>query len=71
MGYWRIDVWTGRSLLGMSLGNSVILGFCSAFGSLIQLFITIMYPPGKEKQTFDFMLHNSGGQLVCWACLFA
>ena len=55
----------GVRYLGMSLGNSVILGFCSAFGSLIPaIYYNYVPTPGKEKQTFDFMLHNSGGQLV-------
>jgi L-rhamnose-H+ transport protein len=55
----------GVRYLGMSLGNSVILGFCSAFGSLIPA-IYYQYVPtaGKEKQTISFMLHNSGGQFV-------
>jgi L-rhamnose-H+ transport protein len=40
----------GVRYLGMSLGNSVILGFCSAFGSLIPASIIIMYQhQGKEN----------------------
>ena len=55
----------GVRYLGMSLGNSVILGFCSAFGALIPaIYYNYVPTPGKEKQTFDFMLHNQGGQLV-------
>lgn len=55
----------GVRYLGMSLGNSVILGFCSAFGSLIPaLYYNYVPTPGKEKQTLDFMLHNTGGQWV-------
>ena len=55
----------GVRYLGMSLGNSVILGFCSAFGSLIPALYYNYFPtPGKEKQTISFMLHNEGGQWV-------
>lgn len=55
----------GVRYLGMSLGNSVILGFCSAFGSLIPaIYYNYVPTPGKEKLTLDFMLHNTGGQLV-------
>ncbi len=55
----------GVRYLGMSLGNSVILGFCSAFGSLIPA-IYYQYVPttGKENQTIGFMLQNTGGQWV-------
>ena len=48
--------------LGMSLGMSIVLGFCSAFGALI--------PPiyrdftGASKGTFSGMLQSTGGQLV-------
>jgi L-rhamnose-H+ transport protein len=55
----------GVRYLGMSLGNSVILGFCSAFGSLIPaIYYNYVPTPGKEKQTIDFMFHNTGGQWV-------
>lgn len=56
--------------LGLSLGMSVALGFCSAFGALI--------PPiyrdlaGVAGETFTGMLHARGGQLVLlgvWVCL--
>jgi L-rhamnose-H+ transport protein len=53
----------GIRYLGMSLGNSVILGFCSAFGALVPSIYYDIYPsPGKIS--FTEMLHNSGGQLV-------
>src|SRR6478609_7579335 len=55
----------GVRYLGMSLGNSVILGFCSAFGSLIPaIYYNYVPTPGKEQQTLSFMLHNQGGQWV-------
>lgn len=53
----------GIRYLGMSLGNSVILGFCSAFGALVPSVYYDMHPtPGKTS--FTAMLHNTGGQLV-------
>jgi len=53
----------GVRYLGMSLGNSVILGFCSAFGALVPSIYYDIHPtPGKTS--FTGMLHNSGGQLV-------
>lgn len=55
----------GVRYLGMSLGNSVILGFCSAFGSLIPaIYYNYVPTPGKEHQTISYMLQNTGGQLV-------
>ena len=55
----------GVRYLGMSLGNSVILGFCSAFGSLIPAVYYHYVPtPGKENQTITYMLHNTGGEWV-------
>jgi L-rhamnose-H+ transport protein len=53
----------GVRYLGMSLGNSVTLGFCSAFGALIpSIYYTIN--PTDGKTSFTDMLHSSGGQLV-------
>jgi L-rhamnose-H+ transport protein len=53
----------GVRYLGMSLGNSVILGFCSAFGALVPSIYYDIHPtPGKIA--FTGMLHNTGGQLV-------
>jgi L-rhamnose-H+ transport protein len=53
----------GIRYLGMSLGNSVILGYCAAFGSLIPpLYYNYAHHPGKI--TFSDMLATSGGQLV-------
>jgi L-rhamnose-H+ transport protein len=53
----------GVRYLGMSLGNSVTLGFCSAFGALIP---SIYYSinPTEGKTSFNDMLNSSGGQLV-------
>jgi L-rhamnose-H+ transport protein len=53
----------GVRYLGMSLGNSVTLGFCSAFGALIpSIYYTLN--PTEGKTSFSDMLHSSGGQLV-------
>lgn len=55
----------GVRYLGMSLGNSVILGFCSAFGSLIPaIYYNYVPTAGKENQTISHMLQNTGGQWV-------
>jgi L-rhamnose-H+ transport protein len=53
----------GVRYLGMSLGNSVTLGFCSAFGALIP---SIYYSinPTAGKTSFADMLNTGGGQLV-------
>ncbi|WP_461642144.1 L-rhamnose/proton symporter RhaT [Labilibaculum euxinus] len=53
----------GVRYLGMSLGNSVVLGFCSAFGAIVP---SIYYNinPTAGKVSFTDMLASSGGQLV-------
>lgn len=53
----------GIRYLGMSLGNSVILGYCAAFGSLIPP-IYYNYSQQAGKVTFSDMLSSGGGQLV-------
>jgi L-rhamnose-H+ transport protein len=53
----------GVRYLGMSLGNSVVLGFCSAFGALVPA-IYYDFNPTDGKTTFTNMLHSSGGQVV-------
>ena len=53
----------GVRYLGMSLGNSVILGFCSAFGALVPSIYYSIYPtPGKIS--FIHMIGDNGGRLV-------
>lgn len=49
--------------LGMSLGNSIVLGFCSAFGALVPSVYYNFYPV-EGKTSFTDMLLNTGGQLV-------
>lgn len=53
----------GVRYLGMSLGNSVVLGFCSAFGALVPS-IYYNFNPTEGKTTFTEMIASSGGQLV-------
>ena len=53
----------GVRYLGMSLGNSVILGFCSAFGALVpSIYYSII--PTAGKISFVNMIGNTGGRLV-------
>jgi L-rhamnose-H+ transport protein len=53
----------GVRFLGMSLGNSVILGFCAAFGSIIpRLYYDLFPQPGKIG--LSHMLATPGGRLV-------
>ena len=53
----------GVRYLGMSLGNSITLGFCSAFGALVPSIYYDLYPT-EGKISFSDMLATSGGQLV-------
>ncbi|MCK5821948.1 MAG: L-rhamnose/proton symporter RhaT [Bacteroidales bacterium] len=53
----------GVRYLGMSLGNSVVLGFCAAFGALVpSIYYSII--PTEGKVSFTDMLGSPGGQLV-------
>jgi L-rhamnose-H+ transport protein len=53
----------GVRYLGMSLGNSVILGFCSIFGALVPS-IYYNFNPTVGKVSFTDMLQNQGGRIV-------
>ncbi|NCI46864.1 L-rhamnose/proton symporter RhaT [Sediminibacterium soli] len=53
----------GVRFLGMSLGNSVVLGFCSAFGSLIPP-IYYQFSGTEGKTTIGQMLGADGGRMV-------
>ena len=53
----------GVRYLGMSLGNSVVLGFCSAFGALVPS-IYYNFNPTAGKISFTDMLASQGGQMV-------
>lgn len=53
----------GVRYLGMSLGNSVLLGFTSAFGALVpSIYYNIVHAPGKT--TFNELLTTSWGKIV-------
>jgi L-rhamnose-H+ transport protein len=53
----------GVRYLGMSLGNSVVLGFCAAFGAVVPSIYYMIYPTAG-KVSFTDMLSTSGGQMV-------
>lgn len=53
----------GVRYLGMSLGNSITLGFCSAFGALVPSIYYNFYPVAG-KVSFTDMLSNTGGRIV-------
>src|SRR5688500_7617707 len=53
----------GIRYLGMSLGNSVILGYCAAFGSLIPP-IFYNYFPQEGKISFSDMMATGAGRMV-------
>lgn len=53
----------GVRYLGMSLGNSVVLGFCSAFGALVPPIYYSIFPT-TGKISFIHMISNPGGQMV-------
>ncbi|MDP4148608.1 MAG: L-rhamnose/proton symporter RhaT [Bacteroidota bacterium] len=53
----------GMRYLGMSLGNSVLLGFTSAFGALVpSIYYGIMHTPGKT--TFHDLLTTYWGRIA-------
>jgi len=53
----------GVRYLGMSLGNSVVLGFCSAFGAIVpSIYYAIV--PTEGKTSIIEMLTNTWGQVV-------
>ncbi len=49
--------------LGMSLGNSVVLGFCSAFGALVPSIYYNFYPK-EGKTNLNDLLTTGWGQIV-------
>ncbi|WP_242204067.1 L-rhamnose/proton symporter RhaT [Aestuariivivens insulae] len=53
----------GVRYLGMSLGNSVVLGFCAAFGALVPSVYYNFYPE-EGKTSFSEMFASSGGRIV-------
>lgn len=53
----------GVRYLGMSLGNSVVLGFCSAFGALVPSIYYNFYPK-EGKTTLHDLLTTGWGRIV-------
>jgi L-rhamnose-H+ transport protein len=53
----------GVRYLGMSLGNSVILGYCAAFGALIPS-VYYYFSPVAGKTTISDMFASDGGRMV-------
>jgi L-rhamnose-H+ transport protein len=53
----------GVRYLGMSLGNSVVLGFCSAFGALVPS-LYYDFVPTQGKTTFDELVFTGWGRIV-------
>ena len=53
----------GVRFLGMSLGNSVILGYCAVFGALIPS-VYYNFNPHEGKVSFMQMVNSEGGRMV-------
>jgi L-rhamnose-H+ transport protein len=62
-GFGGLTYGLGVRYLGMSLGNSVVLGFCSAFGALVpSIYYSINPTPGKTS--FNDLLNTNWGRIV-------
>jgi L-rhamnose-H+ transport protein len=71
-GFGGLTYGLGVRYLGMSLGNSIVLGFCSAFGALVPSIYYNIYPT-EGKTTLGDLLHTEWGQIVLagvMLCLF-
>src|ERR1700712_1238822 len=53
----------GVRYLGMSLGNSVVLGFCSAFGALVPS-VYYNFFPTAGKTTFTDLISTAWGRII-------
>lgn len=62
-GFGGLTYGLGVRYLGMSLGNSVVLGFCSAFGALVPSFYYSIYPQ-EGKTSFHDLLTTTWGRVV-------
>lgn len=62
-GFGGLTYGLGVRYLGMSLGNSVVLGFCSAFGALVPS-IYYNFNPAEGKTTLNDLLTTGWGQIV-------
>lgn len=58
----------GVRYLGMSLGNSVVLGFCSAFGAMVPSIYYNLFP-AAGKTTLTEMVTNTWGQVVLFGVI--
>ena len=62
-GFGGLTYGLGVRYLGMSLGNSVVLGFCSAFGALVPS-IYYNFNPTQGKTTFNDLIGTTWGRIV-------
>jgi L-rhamnose-H+ transport protein len=62
-GFGGLTYGLGVRYLGMSLGNSVVLGFCSAFGALVPSIYYNFYP-AEGKTTLNDLLNTGWGRIV-------
>lgn len=62
-GFGGLTYGLGVRYLGMSLGNSVVLGFCSAFGALVPSLYYNLYP-AEGKTTLNDLLYTGWGRIV-------
>lgn len=62
-GFGGLTYGLGVRYLGMSLGNSVVLGFCSAFGALVPS-IYYNFNPEPGKTTFNDLTSTTWGMVV-------
>lgn len=62
-GFGGLTYGLGVRYLGMSLGNSVVLGFCSAFGALVPSVYYNLFPK-EGKTTFNDLLTTGWGRIV-------
>ena len=71
-GFGGLTYGLGVRYLGMSLGNSVVLGFCSAFGALVPSIYYNFYPEAGKTNIRD-LITTSWGEIVLSGvivCLF-
>ena len=62
-GFGGLTYGLGVRYLGMSLGNSVVLGFCSAFGSLLPA-VYYSFVPTEGKTSFGDLIGTNWGRIV-------
>jgi len=62
-GFGGLTYGLGVRYLGMSLGNSVVLGFCSAFGALVPS-VYYNFFPKEGKTTLHDLIYTHWGQVV-------